>query len=444
MQIKINVEASNRIDVNKLEPFQGRLKTLSDENYNRLKNEIIADGFNFAPHVWKTADKFFILDGHQRIHVMKVLKKEGYEFGEIPVCFVTATSYNNAKRKVLQAVSQYGKVDKDGFTEFTDGVDFTFDNFDLPDTDFDLNEEVGSNSTPNDKYDIDDDEKNSMVELYGVPPFSVFDTRQGYWQEGRKKWIEMGIKSELGRDVETINTSFGGRSFDSATSIFDPYLTEILIRWFSADGNKIIDPFAGGSVRGIVTAKLGRNYLGIDLSSKQIEANIDQAKEILTQDEKNSCKWINDDSCNLTNHILDGEKFNMIISCPPYADLEVYSNDVKDLSNMPYNIFLEKYRDIINKSVAALENDSFIAWVVGEVRHKQNGYYNFVGDTITAFIDSGVNYYNEIILLNSAGTLPLRAGKAFNSSRKVGKMHQNVLIFVKGDAKKATKKVTHG
>jgi hypothetical protein len=41
------------------------------------------------------------------------------------------------------------------------------------------------------------------------------------------------------------------------------------------------------------------------------------------------------------------------------------------------------------------------------------------------------------ILITPAGTLPIRAGKAFAASRKLGKTHQNVLVFVKGDGKRA-------
>lgn len=44
--------------------------------------------------------------------------------------------------------------------------------------------------------------------------------------------------------------------------------------------------------------------------------------------------------------------------------------------------------------------------------------------------------YNEIILINVAGSLAIRVGRQFDSSRKVGKMHQNVLVFYKGDPKK--------
>ncbi|KKK48239.1 hypothetical protein LCGC14_3147140, partial [marine sediment metagenome] len=57
------------------------------------------------------------------------------------------------------------------------------------------------------------------------------------------------------------------------TSIFDPVLCEIAYRWFSPPDGRVLDPFAGGSVRGIVAAYLGRDYTGIDLSLPQVEAN---------------------------------------------------------------------------------------------------------------------------------------------------------------------------
>src|SRR6185312_2502284 len=66
----------------------------------------------------------------------------------------------------------------------------------------------------------------------------------------------------------------------TGTSIFDPVLCEIAYRWFCPPGGLVLDPFAGGSVRGIVAAKLGRRYLGVDLRPEQIEANRAQWAEI--------------------------------------------------------------------------------------------------------------------------------------------------------------------
>ena len=40
----------------------------------------------------------------------------------------------------------------------------------------------------------------------------------------------------------------------SGTSVFDPVLCEVAYRWFSPPGGHVLDPFAGGSVRGILAA----------------------------------------------------------------------------------------------------------------------------------------------------------------------------------------------
>lgn len=39
----------------------------------------------------------------------------------------------------------------------------------------------------------------NLAERFLIPPFSVFDTRQGYWQDRKRAWLSLGIKSELGR-----------------------------------------------------------------------------------------------------------------------------------------------------------------------------------------------------------------------------------------------------
>lgn len=59
---------------------------------------------------------------------------------------------------------------------------------------------------------------------------------------------------------EMDETSGKNLSAGSGTSIFDPVLCELAYRWFCPPGGSILDPFAGGSVRGIVAGILGREY----------------------------------------------------------------------------------------------------------------------------------------------------------------------------------------
>ena len=219
----------------------------------------------------------------------------------------------------------------------------------------------------------------------------------------------------------------------SGTSIFDPVLCELAYSWFCPPGGSILDPFAGGSVRGIVAAKLGHLYCGIDLREEQIAANREQAARITPE---NGPTWVVGDSRNVAT-LAPGE-FDLLFSCPPYADLERYSEDQADLSTMEYPQFVEAYRAIVAASLAKLKPDRFACFVVGEVRGgKQGNYRGFVPDTIRAFEDAGASYYNEAILVTAVGSLPIRAGKQMQATRKLGKTHQNVLVFVKGDAKRA-------
>ena len=281
-----------------------------------------------------------------------------------------------------------------------------------------------------------DGKKGEMSKTFGFPPFTVFNAREGKWQERKKYWINLGIKSYEGRDNNLISYSKVSTMDEKDTSIFDPVLCEIMYNWFSPQGGLILDPFAGGSVRGIVASKCKRNYIGNDLLEQQVQANRKQAKEICKE---YIPKWTIGDSVNIKK-LFGNKKADMMLSCPPYVNLEVYSNLQNDLSNMEYKKFLDTYKKIIKDCYDCLKENTFAVWVIGEVRDKNGNYYNFLGDTISAFIKAGFNYYNEAVLITAVGSLPLRSGKIMKKSRKLGKTHQNVLIFVKGDGIKATEK----
>lgn len=281
-----------------------------------------------------------------------------------------------------------------------------------------------------DSTEIDEVEHSSLNEQFVVPPFSILDTRQGYWQERKKAWKAIGIKSELGRQDNLLKMSKRIQDQGLSTSIFDPVLCEIMYKWFCPADGHIYDPFSGGSVRGIVAEKLGFYYFGIDLREEQIEANNKNAEEVGVRP-----TWRCDDSKNVDKYIEDDSQ-DMIFSCPPYGDLEKYSDDPRDISNMDYENFCIAYREIIQKASRKLKNDRFAVFVVGEIRDKNGFYRNFIDFTTECFEDCGLKKYNELILIESAGSAALRARKIFSGYRKICKTHQNVLVFYKGDPKK--------
>jgi len=535
--------------------------------------------------------------------------------------------------------------------------------------------------------------KDLLRKNFVIPPFSILDTRQQYWQDRKRQWISLGLKPEV-TNYQHGAMQVDGDSFlvqeiakrGGNVSIFDPVLCEIMYKWFCPKKGKILDPFAGGSVRGIVATELGYEYVGIEIRPEQVESNWEQyfnifsdigidslnfltpvqeignikvkrddlfskggvcggkartcfhlgknAKGLVTAGSRvspqinivahvakyygipchchtpngdiselkdaqdvgaeiiqhtggynnviishakddakklgwteipfgmecqeavnqtkrqtanipsdikrivisvgsgmslcgilwglkernlnipvlgvcvganptnrlkeyapsnwtkmvelidsgydyhkspektklgnleldpiyeaktipflkegdllwivghrkstskpNKTKWVTGDSSKVLDRVKN--KYDFVFTCPPYYDLEVYSDLTGELSAFKtYKDFLKVYKDIIIKSVEKLKDNRFACYVVTEIRDEKGYYRNFVSDTINIFNDhTDAKFYNDIILVNSAGTLPIRVQNMFVPNRKVGRQHQNVLVFYKGDIK---------
>lgn len=445
---------------------------IQDENFKewidgsdeRLVKSLLKYQFADPFKVWQKGEKIYCLDGKHRYLDLKKIEKSGVEVPEmLPATFMKCKDKKEAAELVLIYSSQYAEITNQGLFDFVSKFEIDLpkiEGISLPDFD-----EIDINSLMN-PSEKEKPEVGSLRESFGVVPFSVLDTRKGEWLERKREWQKLGFNSQETReDVELIAQSGqstqiynlrnemrealnrdpswdeiiktakkrGLHVFEGA-SIFDPVLTEMMYRWFCPENGLILDPFAGGSVRGIVAGILDFDYYGIDLRKDQVEANEKQWNEIDIENISNVF-WEAGDS----NKVLDEDnpkQVDFVFSCPPYHDLEQYSDDPKDLSNMNYEEFLNIYRSIINKSVKKLKDDSFACFVVGDIRDKNGMYRNFVSHTIQAFEDAGMELYNEMILINSIGSMAIRLRRQFNTGRKVGKIHQNVLVFFKGDPKK--------
>jgi len=272
-----------------------------------------------------------------------------------------------------------------------------------------------------------------LKDIFVAPPISVLDIKQKYWKDRKKYWLSTGIQSELGRDENLLSLSTLLQKKQKSTSVFDPVLCEIMYLWFTKEQDTIFDPFAGGSVRGIVASKSKRNYIGTDLRPEQVQSNISQSDTICTE---NYPQWITSDATS-----YDSQEHDFLFTCPPYYDLEVYSQNKCDLSTMTEKGFEVSYANILAKHLKNLRNDRFAAIVIGDTRDEQGYYRNFISKTIDIFESNSCRYYNDLILLQEPATAAMRSFRYMNSSRKIAKCHQNVLIFVKGDPIKATERL---
>lgn len=126
-EISITCEGVEYINIDHLKDFQGNLKTLAKPEFEKLKNSILKYGFSFPVLIWKNN----ILDGHQRLFVVRSMLKEGYEIGEIPVVPIHAEDESEAAEKLLHLNSKYAKMTDEGLLSFIDNFDISLQ--DLPD-----------------------------------------------------------------------------------------------------------------------------------------------------------------------------------------------------------------------------------------------------------------------------------------------------------------------
>lgn len=415
------------VSLTALVPYENNPR-LNDKAVEAVANSIKEFGFNVPIVIDKNN---VIIAGHTRY---KASKKLGLE--TVP-CY-RAENLNEEQVKAFRLVdnktAELAEWDFSKLEEELLNIDF-----DMSDFGFDFEEEKVKNDIP---------ESIPLAERFVVPPLSVLDTRQGYWQDRKREWKAIGLKSEVGRDANLLKAlnnlsekSRSGKRIAEDESVFDPFLCEILYTWFAKKGYKVLDPFAGGSVRGIVASVCGLEYTGIDLREEQVQANREQLHILNKFDGLTAPTWIIGDSDNMDSLLEEDYQTDFVFSCPPYFDLEVYSKLENDLSNMSVDDFAKTYKSIIKKACSRLKENRFACFVIGENRNKQGNYNNLLGLTIDSFIDSGLSFYNEISLINQVGSKSLTCAESMNKSRKVGKCHQNVLVFVKGDGRKATEEL---
>lgn len=201
---------------------------------------------------------------------------------------------------------------------------------------------------PGDPASSQDFTAGSLEADFGVPPFSVLNTTRAYWTERRDQWRDMGLDTlteapgrenvlsddglmtgewDAGEDSGGIGSGFD----NEGASIFDPVLAELLYRWFAPEGGTILDPFAGGPARAVVSAVTDRAYHGIDLNEAQVQHNRESWQSVAESgiDVPDPPQWAHGDSAAMDEHIEAHEwpaEYDFLFSCPPYHDLEEYTD----------------------------------------------------------------------------------------------------------------------
>lgn len=273
----------------------------------------------------------------------------------------------------------------------------------------------------------------NLTRDFGIPPFSVIDARKGWWVNRKRHW-----KTRIGDRGETRSRALfrkGERQAESTkkitriggVSITDPVLVELLLTWFSREGSAVFDPFSGDSTIGYVAASMGRGFTGLEIRPDQAAVNQSRLDRANLHG-----RYVAIDAAAMDGPIEDGSA-DLVLTCPPYWNLERYKGPPGDLSRMPLSTFQAAYRDIVGKTARKLRQNRFAVVIVGDVRDNKGALIGLPAFTVRVAQDSGLALQSEMVLLTTCGTAPMRARAPMETHRRVIRVHQTVLVFFKGD-----------
>lgn len=416
------------IPTDELVEYENNAKLHPHEQVDQIANSIQEFGFNSPILAWHNDQgEPEIVAGHGRLMAARKLGLE-----KLPVVFLDHMSEEQRRAYIL--------VDN----KLTMNSDFDFEiladelggiaDIDMSQYDFTVNiENLGI-----DNLDADTDEEvRRLQDDFLIPPFDVFDAKQKSWLERKRIWRELiGDLGQARADAKAYeDKTFNNKEsytrngkMPTGVSILDPVLSEIVLNWFTPHGrSNVFDCFAGDTVFGYVSGKLGHKFTGIELRQEQVDFNVERTKGL-------PVKYICDDGQNVAEHIQPDSQ-DLLFSCPPYYDLEVYSDDPNDASNQSnYEDFYKILDNAFSSACKCLRDNRFAVIVCGDIRDKKGAYRNFPNDIVETFKRNGLALYNNIKLLTPYGTAQIRA-RRYMRSRKTCHVYQDVLVFYKGDMK---------
>jgi len=409
------------VAISSIKPNPSNPRLIKDDKFHKLVQSLedFPEMASVRPIV--VNQDMIILGGNMRFKAMKEAK-----WKEVPVQVV---DWDEAKQRefIIKDNVGFGEWDWDDLSNNWDAEELEAWGLDVP-AEFTELPEVEEN-------DKEVEAITKLQDKFIVPPFSVLNAREGYWQDRKSYWKTLikdtGITRDTGNQTNTRYRSVEGfsasREEETIGSVLDPVLSEIINKWFGLPNGKTFDCFAGDTVFGYVSSYVGNTFLGIELRKSQADFNNERTKGL-------NAKYICDDGRNILNHI-EKESQDLFFSCPPYFDLEVYSDLPNDASNQSeYNDFLKILNEAFSNSIRCLKNNRFAVIVCGDVRDKKGNYYRLPDHIKEIFCKNGMSLYNEMILVDPIGNLQMRVGK-YMEHRKIGKTHQNILVFFKGNPK---------
>jgi len=264
----------------------------------------------------------------------------------------------------------------------------------------------------------------TVKEWLGWLPTSVWDLNKNEFP----KWkiIKDAATAEAGQHKH--------KGLYDKYSFFNPVLAARVINYWSEPDSIIVDPFAGRSTRGIVAMCLGRNYFGFDVSAKAVTSTLENIAEVRRQ--WSADEWAGklgsaiiqkSDGCTMSS--MPNEFADLVFSCPPYHQQEIYEPGKGQLSQIKdYQVFLNCLKIAALNCNRVLKPGHFVVWVVGDWR-KNGIFIPFHRDVINAFQWARFDLWD--IVINRLHTPAVRGVAMAADRHRTVKEHEYVLVWKK-------------
>lgn len=238
------------------------------------------------------------------------------------------------------------------------------------------------------------------------------------------------LTGETGHDGERSETMRADHDsvYTGTHSVFAAPLVEwILLRYGGEAGGHILDAFAGGPPRGLVSTIMGYKYTGFEIRQEQIDENVATLKALKLE----GAEYICGDGRFLQSPKGELGQFDAAITCPPYYDLERYSDRPDDLSNL--GTYWQFNFGMYSTALAhwpLMKPGAFVCIVVGNFRDKTGELIDFHGHTIENFREIGFVFWQDIILSRNFGSAAIRSTNSWKG-KKLVPLHEHLLVFRK-------------
>ncbi len=232
----------------------------------------------------------------------------------------------------------------------------------------------------------------------------------------------LGETGHTGTRTETMRADHDS-VYTGTHSVFPAPLVEWVLLRYAPAGARILDAFAGGPPRAVVASIMGYEYVGFDIRQEQIDEN----KATLDELGLSGASYILGDGCMLGN---SAGLFDIALTCPPYFNLEKYSDLPNDLSNLEsYATFDRAMRNCADAHVDHMQPGSFVCIVVGPFRDKKTGeLIDFPAHTVENFQKAGFIYWQQIVLSKNFASAAKRSTNAWRGHKLVP-AHEFLLVF---------------